>query len=207
MFRVKAILQTVGLNINMLERNFYAAILRAIGLKKEECCKLIALHTLPNTCEDFHDEHALNERAVFFRKQLASGAIATLLIYVLSMDKTNDVIKYLGIDKEQKKMEKVASVKSKNNNNSIEIGGKSVFGAFIARLHELGYNDTEILYERPHAYLQLVLADKLTSIYMSDEEMESVPKWAGGSLLLGDNPDDANAIEEYIIKNGITLNT
>ena len=68
-------------------------------------------------------------------------------------------------------MRKATSVK--DNKNSLSFGGISVFGTFIQPLKELGYTDNEILYEKSYTFLRL--ADKVTSMYFSDDEYKKLP--------------------------------
>ncbi len=204
MFKSKLLLQTIKVNVKLLEVNPYIEAFRIVKEKKTEFCKLLSLYTTPNNYEDFIDRAAQQKRATYFADNLSGDALSLFFIYIMSMDRTSELMKHLGIAEEQKRMAKIAEVKAKNDSSSVEVGGKSIFGTFIERLHELGYCDREILYERPYTYLQLVLADKINSIFMTAEEMESLPTWAGGKLMMADN--DSSSILEYAAKHNIEIN-
>ncbi len=205
-FKSQRMMQKVGINLKLVKLNPYLEALRITETKKEECCKLLALHTIPNTQDSFLDSSMLKDHAEFLLKNLSSEAMAMIFLYTLTSERTEEIIKHFGIDKEREKMSKVMEIKVKNSKNNISLGGKSLFGTFIGQLHEMGYSDNEILYERSYCYLRLMLADKVSSVYLSDEELQSLPTWAGGTLLMADDPNNTQAISDYLAKKGITIN-
>jgi hypothetical protein len=121
--------------------------------------------------------------------------LAAHLINVLTLDKTADVMEHLGLNKEHERMKKVFEIKRKHNKNSIDFGGLSLFGSFIGQLKEMGYTENEILFELGYSYLQMVLADKVTSVYLSDDELEELPNLAVvNSDMDANNPEMADKI-------------
>ena len=69
---------------------------------------------------------------------------------------------------------------------------------------EMGFSDDEILYEKGYTYLRLRLADKVTSIYLTEEELNSVPTSLGGGLLDANDPEAIGEIAAIMSKQGIS---
>ena len=205
-FKMQQLFDEIGIKSKLLQSLPFFEVYRVAKEKADVCCKMLALYTSPNTRISFFDDETINNRAAFFVENLSCEAIQMLVMYLLTMDKTDKIINYYGIDEERKKVAAIMEVKKKKSKNNLSFCGKSIFGTFIGQLHELGYTDDEILYERPYTFLRLMLADKLTSIYLTDDELQSVPTWAGGTLLMADNPENSQAIEDMLTKRGFVIN-
>lgn len=124
--------------------------------------------------------------------------LAALLMIVLTSGNIGKIMSHYGMEEEREHMAEVIKVKKKSERNTLTFGGKTLIGTFICQLKEMGYRDEEIVFEQSYDYLQLVLADRLSTIYLSNEEMESVPESAGGKLLDGDDPEAMRKLEEMI---------
>ena len=127
------------------------------------------------------------------------------MILVLTADKTEEIIKHLGIDKERERLAKVMELKRKSDKNSISFNGVSLFGTFIGQLKEMGYTDSEILYEKSYCFLRLMLADKIVSIILTDEERQSLYDGDGGTLMDANDPKAAGKIRDYFAEKGISI--
>ena len=165
------------INTDILKGSPEFEALRLVVNHRDVCCGMLAIHTSPNTYKDLYNMKARAERRNLFMKA-DDADLASIMLTVLSGDKADVVMQHLGIDMEQERLKKVMSVKEKNGKNSVTFGGKSVFGAFIGQMKEMGFTVNEILYECGYSFLQLVLADKLTSVYLSDSELDELPSLA-----------------------------
>jgi hypothetical protein len=194
MYLLKRQIDSLEVNYTNLIRSPYVEALRLVTLHRETCCHIIAYHTAPNTYKDLYDRRSITIRKNCFEKELTDEEMATLLIMVLTADKTEKYMQHLGIDKERERMQKVMEVKRRSDSNNISFGGMSVFGTFIGQLKEMGYSDNEILYENGYAYLRLMLADKVTSIYLTDDEKAQVPAMQMGGCMDASDPANAESI-------------
>ena len=131
--------------------------------------------------------------------------MASLLLYVLSGDESQQVMAALGMDKEQRRLEKVARLKSKSDTSTLTFGGKSVFGSFIAPLKEMGYTDNEILYERGYTYLRLMLADKPVSVFLTEDERGRLSNDIITPLYDADSPSAVAGLSEWLAGRGLRL--
>lgn len=203
-FLLKRIMDGLSMNTSVLRKNPYMEALRLAETNRKVCCHILAIHATPNTCKDLHNSKAITERRNVFSKMTIED-IATLLIYVLTSDKTERMLHELGLDKEQKRMSEVMDIKRQNGKNNLTFGGLTIFGSFIGQLKELGYSDNEIIYEKGFTFLRLMLADKITSVYLTDEELQNVSTTAGGTLLDANDPASFEKLKSLSLR-GVKFN-
>lgn len=199
------IVKSLNMNPVVLKMNPYIEALRLAEKSPDECCALISLHSTANTMEDFFDDDNFRERTQFLRAHLSREGMAMLLVYVLTADRTDQLIKFYGIDFENEKVKKILEIKSKSKSTSVSYGGKSIFGIQFSQLKEMGYSDNEILYERPYTFIQMMVSDKPNSIYLSEEEFQSLPQKYGGSLMVADDPTNIADLEKYLGDKGMSI--
>lgn len=203
LFLLKRQIEILGINETLLNINPYMEALRIVEANREACCLILAYHTAPNTQKDLFDNRAIAIRKNYFAKEIDNSDLASMMIMVLTSDKTEQYIKHLGIDKEQERLRIVMDIKSKHDKNTMSFGGKSIFGTFIAQLKEMGYTDDEILYQKGYSYLRLVQADKINSIHLTDEERKEVPSSANADFLDANDPANADKIFASLKARGI----
>jgi hypothetical protein len=139
-------------------------------------------------------------------QEMESDDMASLLINLLTADQTEQFIKHLGLDKERERLAKVMEIKDKNGSGTnITFNGVSVMGAFIQPLMEMGFTDNEILFEKGYTYLRLRLADKVTSIYLTEDERQNVPTSLGGGLLDANDPEAFKELSALMGKYGVNV--
>ena len=208
MFLLKRQIESLEIDHSILRINPFLEAMRLVKADKETCCTILAYHTAPNTYKDLYDHRAITIRKNYFTKELDDDALASLLIMVLNADKTDRIIKELGLDKERERLNRVMEVKRKHDKNTISFNGLGIFGTFIGQLKEMGYTDNEILYERGYSYLRLMLADKVVTLHLTDEERNELPKEAGGTFMDASDPANAEkilkAMAERVQKGGTT---
>lgn len=202
MYLLKRQIDSLGVNDFILLKNPYAEVLRLVKTHRETCCQIIAYHSAPNTYKDLYDRRSIVIRKNYFNKELNDDELATLLIIALTSDKTEQYMNHLGITKERERLINVLNVKKKSDSNNMSFGGVSIFGTFIGQLKEMGYSDNEILYERGYSYLRLMLADKMQSVYLTDDEKSKIPALASGSYDASD-PKNAEKILSALKNKGL----
>ena len=201
-FVLRRWMDALKIDVNLLQKSPYVECLRLVETQRDIITEILAVHSSPNTRKDLHDSRSRSVR----RNLLASVKqehLAALLLTMLTQDKTEELTDYLGIRSEHERLMEVLDVKREYSKNNLNFGGKSIFGAFIGQLKEMGYSDEEILFEHGYSYLRLMLADKVTSVYLSDEEMENLPQRAGGTLLDGETDEDMDQLASLIKAGGV----
>lgn len=200
-FVLKRWIDSLDIDASLIKSNPWIECLRVTETHRECVAQILAIHTAPNTCQDLHDTCKTTMRRNLLAT-LKTDHLAGLLMTVLTSDKTDQISEYLGITKERERLRMVLQVKEEGNKNNLCFGGKSIFGAFIGKLKEMGYGDEEILFERSYSYLRLMLADKVDSVYLSDDELERLPQDAGGTMLDGDDDGAIDMLSEMIKHGG-----
>ena len=166
--------QNLGINSENLATNHSLEILRVVREKRDVCCTIIAYHTCKNK-EEIASLKIVHERRNLISREASEEDLVTIMLRLLAIDKTEYYMKHLGIDVENDNMRKVVDIKSRTDKNTLTFGGKSLYGSFIYPLLELGMSYNEIVWERSFTNLRLLLADKVNTMYLSDEEMKKVP--------------------------------
>lgn len=169
MYLTSQLVDSLELDKELLRVNPFLEALRIVNAKREECCRLIAYHTL-NTKKDI-----LNNTLVRAQQKLISffsnEDIATLLISILKNNSYQTIEEETGMVEEAKRMAKVNA--AKKSSNQFVFGGKTIWGSLIdAACERYGWTFDYVVWEISYNNLTLMLKDKVTSIYLSDEEMK-----------------------------------
>lgn len=201
-FLLSRYIEDLDINSKIVNINPYLEAIRLANEKKEKCCYIMAIHTAPNTYKDLFNRKAITERKNFFMKECDVEDIASIMIYAITWDKTEEISRFVGIDKERERKAKVMSVRSKDKNN-VNFGGVSILGAFIGQMMEMGFSYNEIMYERGYIFLRLMLADKITSIYLSDDELNKLSEEFGGTMIDANDPDAMDKLKGKLGSKGV----
>ena len=191
----KRVIDNLELNMELLQVNPYAEALRLVSEKKEDCCLLLAYHTL-QTKKDVLSNRTVTIRKNVFLKEMDNEDIATLLLSCLTGDRTEILIQRFGIDKELERMSEVMT--AKNNSNSFSFGGKSIYGALIdAACERYKWTYDYVVWEISYTNLQLMLKDSIKSVYLTDDEMKNVHINNTSTIIDGNSKESVmNAIQE-----------
>lgn len=183
------IVKQLGIKDENLKLQPLAEALRVVGENRNLCCKLIAYHTLQKK-SDVLNSRILKARENIIFKYCDNDDIATLLIAILSDNKLNEIIKEREIDKEVERMNKIK--KAKESKNQFVFGGKTIWGSLIDEACErYKWTFDYVLWEISYNNLMLMMQDKITSIYLSDEEIKKshIPA-ANEHVFDGNNKED-----------------
>lgn len=179
-------MECLGINLEIIKANPYMEALRICQEKKESVCRILSYHTI-NKKEELFDYDFVQERCNFFYKEIDNDSMAQLLVMVLSERDISAYIKHLGIDKEKEWQAK--AMRAKKDNNSLTFGGKSIYGTLIdTACQRYGWTFEYVVWGISYANLQLLLADSVTSIYLSDEERKRVNIPQDRDIINADDP-------------------
>lgn len=163
-----------GMKVNdvLLKTNPSVEALRIASYYREECIRIIFY----NTCKGVEvlDEDLYEHRAKTFDEKLGKDDIASLMVIILTAHSKEVFMKYLGIDAEIQELKAVNRAKSTKNN--LSFGGKSMFGTILdVACERYGWTKDYVVWGIDYVSLQLMLADKINSIFISDEEAKRIP--------------------------------
>lgn len=171
-YLISRLVECLGINLEIIKANPYMEALRICQEKKESVCRILSYHTI-NKKDELFDCNLVQERCDFFCKELDDDSMAQLLVMVLPEGDISAYIKHLGIDKEKEWQAK--AMRAKKDNNSLTFGGKSIYGTLIdTACQRYGWTFEYVVWGISYANLQLLLADSVTSIYLSDEERKRI---------------------------------
>ena len=167
-------IEGIGLDIHRLQASSEKEFLRVARESRAACCELLSYFTARNDYYSVFDMEAFTERKDVFMKQ-EDADIASLLMLALTADKTDAFMRHLGIDLEQKSIRKIMKVKEKSEKNSFTFGGVSLFGSLIdAAMERYALTKRQVVWEIDYTSVRLMLADRVNSIYVSDEERKKI---------------------------------
>lgn len=157
-----------------------------------ECLRIIAYATLPGS-------HCLDEELVCARLDrlscLDKEDIATLIVTILQCDKSSAIMKHFGMDKEAERLKRVMKAK-KDNKNTYTFGGKTLWGTLIdSACERYGWTFQYVLWGISYCNLQLLLADQVKTIFLTDDERKNVHVSNDSTIV---RADDKDKIKEFI---------
>ena len=193
MYLTSPIVERLAISPENLNVHAFMEALRVVQEHFDDCCTLIAYHTFKQKAH-LLDKRAIDKRAKMIHNYCDSNDIATLLITILSDNKLTEITKELELDKESERMAKITH--AKDSKNQFIFGGRTVWGSLIdAACERYGWTYDYVVWEISYNNLTLMLKDKITSIYLSDEERKKahIPS-ATEKVYSGDNKEDIIAL-------------
>lgn len=185
------LVESLEINQDIMKFNPYLEALRLAETKKSESLRIIAYHTTKTKDEIFDDDLVL-ERIDFFEKNLSKEEIAQLLIVIFTEKSVEEYIKHFRLDKEKEDMNKVLRCK-KDSKGSYTFGGKSIYGSMVDYLAQrYGWTMDYIVWGISFNNIQMLLADMVTTIHLTDEESKKCRVSNDRNFI---NGDDINNIE------------
>lgn len=181
-------LSKIGINPVALQSVGAIELLRVAKNKKKECCELIAIASC-RTHEDALNDRETRRRAELFAECLDYDDVATLIVGVLQFNRHKQWMDEAGIIKERNRMAKV--MRYKQGGGNIAFGGKSVFGQLIdPAMERYGWTYEYVVWGVSAAVLEILMADKVCDIFLTDEEKKKIPAHLidTGDVINGDDP-------------------
>lgn len=159
----------LGLNATQMKSDNVSAYLMAAFSHKETACRIIAIHCA-NRAEDVTGE-AVETMTNLFVEKMDTADIAKFLCLVENEGDPTEYIKYLKIDEDDVWRKK--AIKAKSGKGTLVFGGKSIYGTMIDNAcQRYGWTFEYVVWGISVLNLRLLLADSITTMYLSDEEMK-----------------------------------
>lgn len=183
-------------NDRIIDTNPYLEAIRLCTEKKETVCRILAYHSF-NRKDDILDNIKVEKRAKIFDKSLDTEELATIFVLILSGDNTEEFIRYFGIDKER--IEKDRIYKMKDSKGSISFGGKSTYGTLIDfACQRYGWTMDYVVWGISYANIKMLMADSITTIYLSDEERKKLNIFDDSEIINADDPKNKDMIRRML---------
>lgn len=189
------LLKSLEADEKVIATNPYLEALRLSQTKKEIVCRILAYHTF-NRKDDVFDNAKIEQRAKMFEKNLDSEELATIIMLTFSGDNTEEFIRYFGIDKERE--EKSRIYKIKDSKGSISFGGKSTYGTLIDfACQRYGWTMEYVTWGISYANLKMLMADAITTIYLSEDEQKKLGM-SVGEVINADDPKNRELMRKLL---------
>lgn len=188
------LIEALGFDKITKERDLYRLALKAAQNERNVGVRLISYVTLPG--DACLDETQVQERIKRFSK-IKEKDLASLLVLFLGLDKTEAIMREFAMDKESKRMSEALKVKSESNDKgALSFGGKSIWGTLIdAACERYGWTYQYVLWGISFSALQLLLADHIKTVFLTEEERKRAPRLTAGPTI---EANDAAALNELI---------
>ena len=166
-------LEEAEINAEDIARWPIMSVVRIVREHRESCLLVIYYATAKDKAECF-DVKRISKKVNELSGALDDEDIATLMVLVLTEDKTEKVKSHYGIDKENEAMNSVLKIKSQGG--SLSFGGKTLVGAVIDQACErYGWTVDYVVWGISYSTLRLMMADRVNTLYLSEDERKKVP--------------------------------
>lgn len=191
-YLIQRLVNSLEIKAENVQINPFLEALRLCRNKVDTVARIIAYSTIKDK-EKLFDESFVSQRVAYFIETIETEDLAKLLLYILTGDKVEECIRYLGLDKEREDQKKVLRVKNKGS-NVLSFGGKSMYGTLIDVVCErYGWTMDYVVWGISYANLRMLMADMITTISLTDEEKKKV-HLKTKDYIDGDNPENIDRI-------------
>lgn len=192
---LKSLYFAINVNAELLAANPLAETLRICKESPGIVCQIIAYSTF-NDKESMQDTDKVLQRAKLIEGNATVEDLATILSIILSSDKTEEFIKYFGIDADKEQRVKISRIKG--DGNSLTFGGKSIYGLLIDfACQRYGWTMDYVLWGISYVNLNMLFADAITTVYLSDEERKKLGMGVG-DVINADDPANKELMRKML---------
>lgn len=190
---LKSHIESLNIDFSNAADSTYDVALKAVKEHKDEVLFIIAVYTIGKARHCLYTE-VRNARIEELAKSCNEEDLTTLLILCLTKDKNIKAFReYLHLDTDNIRKQVVLDAK-KSNDNIYTFGGKSILGSFIdVILERYHWSYQYVLWEISLETLQMLMMDKISTIYLTDEEKKNchVPNDTNNSVMADDPNNNA----------------
>ncbi len=166
---LSARIEALNPDMALLASDSMLEALRLCTEHPQEVAEIVATCTFARR-RDILDNRKVRRRGAFLSAQASREDMATLLLLVLAPDGSEEAIREAGLDKQRQIQARIARIKQEEGSTET-FGGKSLFGTLVVPACELFHClPHTVIWEIPLAQLRLCLADRVNSVWLSEEE-------------------------------------
>lgn len=195
-YLLSRLVKCLGVNMEVLSCNPYLEAFRLATEKKEMVCRMLAYHSLSGK-RDILNEIKVKSRTKLFQGKLDIEELAQLLVVTLTFNDVSSYITHLGIYKEHEERNRI--MKIKNVAGSLSFCGKSTYGTLIDwACQRYGWSMEYVVWGISYANLQMLMADSITSVYLSEEERKKLGITDNRDIINADDPKNRELIRKML---------
>ena len=186
---------SMGVNVELLAINPLAETLRLCREQPDLVCRIIAYSTFSDR-KSIMDTEKILRRTRLLQDNTSAEDLATILSIILSNDKIEEFLRYFGIDEDRAMKAKISKIKGEGS--SITFGGKSIYGLLIDfACQRYGWTMDYVIWGISYVNLNMLFADAITTVYLSDEERRKLGR-GDGKVINADDPGNRDLIRQMI---------
>ncbi len=173
----------------LMKINPAMAALRVVEKHRGEVAQIISILSFRDAGE-LGDSKKIERRADYFLSQLEDKELAQLLMLAMDEPKAENYLILTGLADEHAEQARIAAHKNKDGHN-LSFGGKTIYGTLIdAACRAYGWRKEYVVWGIDLVSLRLMLADTVTSVYISDKEAEELGLGSGSREVFGMTKED-----------------
>lgn len=170
---LRRMLEALGMDEDRLTSIPFLEVVTAVREHRDACLRIIVLATCRGKHECF-DIGYIKATTELLSGVLDDEDIATLIVHILTDDKTAEVMRCYGIDKETEAMNSV--LRAKSGGDSMSFGGKTILGTLVdAACERYGWTVEYAVWGVSYVTLRLLMADRVNTVYLSKDERNKLP--------------------------------
>lgn len=182
-------LESIGIDRELMSKNPSIEALRLVREKREDICYILAILSFRSFIE-LSNTNVLRRRANLYSKELTDEEIAQLSLIVFGCMEANQMIRMSGLEKERQEQIRINEFKNKDGHTKF-FGGRTMYGSLIdAACRAYGWSKEYVVWGIDLISLRMMLADKVESIYLSDDEMKQMGIHSTHNQKYGMTPED-----------------
>lgn len=188
---IGSLLRVMQIDIEALASVTEYELVRIYGTYPDECLRIIAYALLRG--KECLDEEKVAD-VIGTIKKTDTADVVTLLELVLAVQPITDIQQYYGIDKDIAEYNRI--IKEKDSKGTYSFCGKSIYGTMITTLaKEFGWTMDYIVWGISLDNIQMLLADSVKTIFLSDEEVKRIrPRVGNNDIIRADDPKNKELI-------------
>lgn len=192
---LKKLYLELDINAGLLALNPLAETMRVCKEYPDIVCRIISYSTFADR-KNLLNVEKVYQRASFLKDNTSVEDLATILSVIFSSDKTEEFIKYFGIDADREQKARIGKIKGEGS--SLTFGGKSIYGLLIDfACQRYGWTMDYVLWGISYVNLNMLFADAITTVYLTDEERRQFGK-GGGTVVNADDPGNKDLVRKMI---------
>lgn len=188
--------ETLNVNRNILLKNPYLEAIRLCTEKRKIVLEILSYSTFHKKMDLFISER-IERRVKYFDSNLSNEELATILVIILTNDNTESFIKHFGLDKEMAERKRISGIKA--GGNYLSFGGNSTYGTLIDyACQRYGWTFDYVVWGISYTNLRMLMADAVTTIHLSSDEMKKLGKADNGEVIDANDPSNREKIKELL---------
>lgn len=191
---VERLLSEAGFSAEAYSRGKAEEALRCVVAQPDAACRAIATALAPRR-RGLTDSRRVARQAKWLKANFTAEDAATLLMTVVDIGGAADeIMRRLGLDREREDMR--SAMRAKGSSSSVSFGGRSVYGTLIdAACERYGWTMGYTVWGVSLTNLLLLMADKVSSVYLTKEERRKARLRHTGERINGDDPKNIGRLK------------